>query len=165
MLRNLVLAAMVMGLFACKRAEPQAIATVVDSIFPVEEEVRRFKAARRNASTEHLTNASDSPEQLIARFRTALQKRDTADLRAMLMNPAEFIDLYYARSVYARPPFKQSPELLWFLTQQTSEKGIKRALDRYGGAPLSPVAEQIRLHGPILHHAGRFKFVSYANDL
>ncbi|MGQ0814171.1 MAG: hypothetical protein ACT4O1_06860, partial [Gemmatimonadota bacterium] len=73
------------------------------------------------------------------------------------------IDIYYPSSIYVKPPYKQSPELVWFLMQQSSEKGIKRALDRYGG--LAEVSSAIRLFGPIMERDGRFKFLSYANDL
>jgi hypothetical protein len=168
---------------------------IVDSVFPVEEEIRRFRAARPGAPVTELANASTSRDALVERLMLALAARDTAELSAMLMNAAEFIDLYYPTSIYARPPYRQSPELLWFLMQQNSQKGIGRALARYGGVPphfegytcdpepmvwganrfweqcavrWSPVPgapSPFRLFGGIIERDGRFKFVSYANGL
>jgi hypothetical protein len=199
---NLIYIAAVIALTACRADEPAISAMpvdtpqgVVDSIFPVEEEIRRFKAARNNTSATGLKEASDARDALVARFMKALEARDSADVRAMVLDAAEFIDLYYPTSVHSHPPYKQSPELTWFLLQQNSEKGIKRALERYGGVPLhfegytcnsQPKVEQanllweqctvrwapapgvpspLRIFGTIIERNGRFKFVSYANDL
>ncbi|MGQ0816380.1 MAG: hypothetical protein ACT4O1_18275, partial [Gemmatimonadota bacterium] len=135
-MKNLVTMLLVVtGLFACKRGEPQTLATppqdeirgVVDSIFPIEEDIRRFRAARGGVSATELANADTSRAALVDRFMRALEDRDTAELRAMVITPAEFIDIYYPSSIYGKPPYKQSPELVWFLMQQSSEQGIKRA--------------------------------------
>jgi hypothetical protein len=200
---KLVFSASILILLACRSEEPatsqvpaeEPAPVHVDSVFPLEEEIRRFKAARNGAAASELQTASDSRDALVARFMKALERRDTADLRAMVLNAAEYIDLYYPTSVYTRPPYKQSPELNWFLMQEDSEKGIKRALDRYGGLPAnfqgyecpreprveganrfweactirwSPapdVPSPIRIFGSIMEREERFKFVSYANDL
>ena len=194
----------VMGLLACKREEPRtavAIAPdsaprgVVDSIFTVGEDIARFKAARGNPSAARLANGSASRDALVQRFIHAVERRDTADLRAMLLTDAEFIDLYYPASMYVRPPYRQSPDLVWFLMQESGGKGIRRALDRFGGQPLGykgyrcaeePVvrgenrfhshcevrwasvstgSKLIRLFGPVMERDGQFKFISYTNDL
>lgn len=192
-----------LGLFACKREEPRTlrqtvpdtIRGVVDSIFPVEEEIRRFKAARGNVSTSELEHASASRDELVRRFMRGLEARDTAELRAMALSATEFIDLYYPTSIYSKPPYKQSPELVWMLIQQSGEKGIGRALQRYGGtdqkfegyecdaepltsgenrvwegcvirwSPAQDIPSPIRLFGPIIERDGKLKFISYANDL
>lgn len=187
---------LVLGLFACKRGEPQHTSqTVVDSIFPVEEEIRRFKAVRNGATATRLTHASESRDALVKRFIAAIEASDSADLRAMTISAAEFIDLYYPSSIYAKPPYKQSPELFWFLLRQNSEKGIKRLLERYSGTSLnfrsyscneqpliqaenrfwsecvvrwSPTRDApnpMRIFGVIMEREGGFKFVSFANDL
>jgi hypothetical protein len=193
----------VLGLFACKREEPRTspqtspdtVRGVVDSIFPIEEEIRRFKEARGRASASGLENAAASRDELVRRFMRALEERDTAEFRLLAINATEFIDLYYPTSVYSKPPYKQSPELVWMLIQQSGEKGIGRALQRYGGmaanyegygcedeplvsgdnrvwegctirwAPTPEAPSPIRLFGPIIERDGRFKFVSFANDL
>lgn len=193
-----------MGLFACKREEPQTAPVirsdtvrqgVVDSIFTVEEDIQRFKAARGTTPASELSGASLSRDALVERFIQAIETRDTADLRAMVINAAEFIDLYYPTSMYVKAPYKQSPDLVWFLMQESGKKGIGRALDRFGGrasnyegytcsaepvvreanrfwgecavrwAPAPGAASPIRLFGPIMERDDKFKFVSYANDL
>lgn len=200
---TLTLAAAVITMLACRGEEP-ATSTVppdepapvhVDSVFPVAEEIRRFKAARNHAAATELKAASDSRDALVARFMQALEARDTAEVRAMVMDAAEFIDLYYPTSIYTHAPYQQSPEITWLLLQQSSEKGIKRALERYGGTPLhfegyscksdpriedsnrfweectvrwapaTGVPSPLRIFGTIIERHGRFKFVSYANDL
>jgi len=165
---------------------------IVDSIFPVEEEIRRFKAARNGASASELTNASASRDALVERFIKAVETRDTADISRMVLNAAEFIDLYYPTSMFAKPPYKQSPEIRWLLIQENSNKGITRLLARYGGQPIrltdytcaeEPKAEgsnrlwdrcrvtwnlqpsPMRIFSMIVERNGRFKFFSYANDL
>lgn len=194
---------LVIGLFACRREEPKPFAaprpdtvrSVVDSIFPAEEEIRRFKAARTDASAIALTGGAASRDALVRRFIAAVEARDIAALRAMALSPAEFIDLYYPSSAYAKPPYKQSPELVWLLLQQNSEKGIRRVIERHKDQIASfrsydcaaqPVTQgknrlwnacRVRwepdagapktttLFGAIVERDGRYKFVSYANDL
>lgn len=171
------------------------IKNVVDSIFPVEEEVRRFKAARPGAAAKVLSDGATSRDELVQRFIRALEEKDSTQLRKLQMSAAEFIDLYYPTSIYSRPPHKQSPELFWFLLQENSGRGIRRALDRFGGQPLGfqgytcnaaplvqganrfwsecrvrwqragKAASPFGLFGTIIEREGRFKFVSYANDM
>jgi hypothetical protein len=191
----------VMGLFACKREGPQTAAApatdtvsrgVVDSIFTVEEDIARFKAARANAAARELTGGAASRDALVQRFIRAVETRDTADLRAMVLSDAEFIDLYYPTSMYVKPPYRQSPDLVWFLMQESGGKGFRRVLERFGGRESSftgyvcaekPIVRDvnrfygactvrrsaapghIRLFGPIIERNGQFKFLSYANDL
>jgi hypothetical protein len=167
----------------------------VDSIFPVEEQIHRFKAARNDAAAAELKGASASRAALVQRFMKALEARDTTDLRVMAVNAAEFIDLYYPASIYSHPPYQQSPEIAWLLLQQNSQKGIKRTLERFGGVPprfarysckseprveasnrfweeclvrWSPTPDApnpVRIFGSIMERDGRFKFVSFDNDL
>lgn len=204
MRRTSALLVVVMGLFACKREGPRASAApatdtssrgVVDSIFTVEEDIARFKSARGNPSATVLTGGASSRDALVRRFIRAVETRDTADLRAMVLSDAEFIDLYYPTSMYVTAPYKQSPDLVWFLMQESGGKGLRRVLERFRGRPgnyqgydcaeetivtdpnrfhgactvrwLDPTraGKSIRLFGPIMERAGRFKFLSYANDL
>jgi hypothetical protein len=167
-------------------------AGVVDSILPVAETVRRFRLAHGTAAGGALHGGATSRDELVARFLVALEQADTAAIRTLAIDAGEFIDLYYPNSAYARPPYRQSPAFLWFQFQQNSHKGISRALARYAGRParfqryrcaaqpqvlgtsrlwhdcvvhwgLEP--DSIRLFGSILEHHGRFKFVSFGNDL
>ncbi len=168
---------------------------VVDSIFPVEEEIRRFKGQLGSTLPTELQNGAHSRAELVSEFGNALPQHDTARIRILAINAAEFIELYYPYTQYTRPPYRQSPALLWFLIQQNSEKGLGRALARFGGQALDSRSlecqeprvqernrlwdcmvrwqtvgeagkpDPIRLFGTILERDGRFKFLSFANDL
>ncbi len=112
----------------------------------------------------------------------------------MLLTPREFIDLVYPESQYTRPPYRQSPALVWQQIQNGSSAGLSRLLERMGGAPIrgerqqcektpqefgkntiyshctvavsqpDGTVKQMQLFGPIIERDGRFKFVSYANQ-
>ncbi|MEX2281712.1 MAG: hypothetical protein WEE89_04395 [Gemmatimonadota bacterium] len=165
----------------------------MDSIFPVQQEIRRFRAQLSDPVATALSPVADSRELLVRQFLTALEARDSTALKSLVLSTAEFIDLYYPSTPYTRPPYRQNPAFVWFLIQQNSQKGISRAMDRFGGRPLryqgseckpeepqgnnrfwscavriEPATGQpgsIRLFGSIMERAGRYKFVSYANDL
>ena len=174
------------------QGKTDTIRTVVDSILPVQEEIRRFKAQRGGASAAALTGGAASRDELVQRFMTAVEKRDTAALAELLLNANEFIDLYYPSSQFARPPYRQSPELRWFLMQEQSNKGIRRLLERHGSQlaglrgyscdapPVIQGANRIwdrcmvesalypapmRLFSTIIERNGQFKFMSYGNGL
>jgi hypothetical protein len=200
---QLICIAALLALSACRREappvadaqKPDTIRNIVDSIFPVEEEIRRFKAARNGVAAAELEHASTSRDALVQRYLTAVQKRDSADLRAMTLNAAEFIDLYYPTSMYSHPPYKQSPEIVWLMMQQNSDGGLRRVLDRFGGQTThlqsysckpelrtegqnkfwdectlhftaeSNVPQSAVLFGPVLERGGKFKILSFSNSL
>lgn len=166
----------------------------IDSIFPIDEEIRRFRATIDTQPVELGGGAAGSVTELVARFRAALERSDTAALRSLIIDRAEFAHLYYPHTVYTREPYELPPGLVWFQIQQNGEKGILRALRLYGGTTgmlgehtcePEPVAEgpnrlwqectvsvrsgddieSKRVFGSVLERDGRFKFVSYANDL
>jgi hypothetical protein len=165
----------------------------VDSIFPIEEEVRRFRAALPDSATT-LTGGSTSRHELIARFIAALETRDTASLRRMVLTAAEFAYLYYPHTQFTAHPYEMSPQLVWFQLENYGSKGLNRALDRFGGRYLnvqgydcesvvvqgpnrlsggcvvqvmedSGSARPVSLFGVILERDGLFKFISYGNSL
>jgi hypothetical protein len=169
-----------------------ASAGVVDSIFPPEEALRRFREPLPMVSA--LDGAMPSRDSLVRRFVRAIEARDTSALRSIVMTRAEFAHLYFETSPHARPPAQQPPALVWFLHTQNSVKGVSRALDRFGGRPLgfrgytcapAPRVEgantvwddcllhlgsgrdttSIRLFGGVIERDGRFKLLSYSNDL
>lgn len=162
--------------------------TVVDSIFPPEEAMRRFRAGL--PEVDSLTGGAASRGELVRRFVRAVEKQDTAELRTLLMNRAEFAYLYFPTSRFARPPLRTDPALLWFQMQMNSEKGIVRLLRRHGGADAgfrghacedTPVVEgenrlwerctvrlaegEDRWFGTVIERGGRYKMVGYANGL
>lgn len=180
---------------ARETAAPESVTTstgVVDSIFPLDEALRRFRDGV--PATTELTGGAPSREALVQRFFAALESRDTATLRELVLTRAEFAWLYYPTSTFAREPFYQMPDVTWFLNVAGSEKGITRALERFGGpgtrftgyeCPADTRSDggltfidgcvvelvragesrRLRLFGSIVERGGRFKFYSYANDL
>jgi hypothetical protein len=167
---------------------------VIDSILPVEEELRRFRAAVGGDSATVLTGGSASREELVRRFVRAIVANDTNDLRAMAVHAREFADLYYPESPYSRPPYKQSPGLAWTLIQEPSTSGLTRLIRRLSGKPMTYIGHicdpkvvhdggatryagclvrivgekgdtvNKRYFGSIIERGGRFKFLSYANS-
>ena len=141
-----------------------------------------------------LEHGEASRDALVERFVRAIEAADTTDLRRMVMSRAEFAHLYYPGSAYTRRPTRQEADLAWFLHLNDSQKGVSRALARYGTEPLNLLGYEcaaeprregrnvvwhgchlriaprgdtldLRLFGSILERDGRFKLYSYANDL
>ncbi len=125
----------------------------------------------------------------------ALAQRDTAALASMAVSRAEFAYLYYPTAAEGLPPYDLEPGLMWYLLQQRSERGIRRALAVYGGQRLKLLGHEcgtevsregentvagpcvlrlrdqrgqavsVRLLTQILERGGRYKILSYANKL
>jgi hypothetical protein len=165
----------------------------VDSARPLAQAVAAFRARLGPAPTE-LRGGEASREALVRRFVRALERRDTAAFPAMAITPAEFAWLYYPNDPQSKPPYELEPGLMWFQIQTRNRTGVLRALRDYGGRPLryaghrcheprmegenrvwpgcrvtvagpdgAPVT--LRLFGAIVERGGRFKFVSYSNDI
>lgn len=186
-------AVLLLALAACAPDAPAAppaarSAVVVDSIFPPEEAMRRFRAGL--PEVDSLSGGAASRDELVRRFVRAVEKQDTSELRTLLLNRAEFAYLYFPTSRFARPPLRTDPALLWFQMQMNSEKGIVRLLRRKGGTDAgfrghtcedAPVVEgenrlwercavQVadgddRWFGTVIERRGRYKMVGYANGL
>lgn len=164
---------------------------VIDSALPLDEALRRFRAGL--PQVDSLSGGATSRDDLVRRFVRAVERSDTAALRAMIISRAEFAHVYYPTSPYTREPTKQAAALAWFFVIEPSKVGITRVLNRFGGASLGfrgysctePSTREgnnvlweecalrmggagrtraLQLFGPILQHEGRFKFLSYAND-
>lgn len=177
---------------AVAAAPPPAPGTYVDSILPPEEQERRFREGL--VEPAGLGGGAESREALVRQLVQAIEQADTLAVRSMVLSRAEFAYLYYPSSAFSRPPRRMDPALLWFLSGQESEKGVGRLLERGAGGPLAyrghrcepePRVEdgnrlwngcvvalrwegeerEMRLFGPIIERGGRFKFVSYQNDL
>lgn len=165
----------------------------VDSILPIDEEIRRFKA-RVGRTAERLDGGVDSRDALVATFVDGVESADTAVLARLVIDAAEFIDLYYPHTMYTREPYELSPDIVWMLTTQNSDKGLVRIVRRIAGQPfgfdgyacdaepkvegpnrlwegcelyrtLNGSREAQRLFGSIIERDGVFKLVSYSNDL
>jgi hypothetical protein len=169
---------------------PVATVGVVDSILPLEEALRRFRADLVEATA--LEGGAASRDELVRRFVRAVETRDTTALRQMMLSRAEYAWLYYPTSTFSREPYYQMPQLNWFLNVASSEKGITRVVARHGGRALGFAGYQcpdsarteaglsfwdgclvsfegdsrrMRLFGSIIERDGQYKFYSYANDL
>jgi hypothetical protein len=166
----------------------------VDSVFPIEEEIRRFRATLTEQPRELSTDALRDRDQLVNAFVRAIERSDALAAARLMITKAEFAYLYFEHSKYTRPPYKMSPALLWFLTVQDSEKGLSRALAAYAGSGITlrhhHCAPEPSLEGPnriwrdctlelqdsrgtimtkrwfgaILERDGRYKFLSFSND-
>jgi hypothetical protein len=166
----------------------------VDSVFPLDEEIRRFRAELQD-SVASLAGGAGSLDALVAAFAGALQDRDVVSLGKLVITPAEFAYLYYPATRYTRRPYEMSPSLVWFQLENYGSRGLNRALARYGGRPLRVIghacpheaAEEggnrvwhgcvvrrideagdtvnTSLFGAILERDDRFKFINYANRL
>ena len=167
---------------------------IVDSIRPVEEELRRFRAAVGGESTTALAGGATSRAALVREFIEAVAAADTTKLRRMVLTPREFSDVIYPESPYVRPPYQQPPGLVWSQMEASGTTGLTRLLRRLGGQPLTYLAHECvgepesngsnkiwkgctvritnaagdtataHLFGSIAERDGQFKFVTYAND-
>jgi hypothetical protein len=164
----------------------------VDSIVPRDVALRRFQASARRVDS--LSGGAPSRDALVREFVRALERSDTAALRRLAVDRNEFAFLYYPTAPQGLPPYDLTPELLWFMLQAGTDKGVGRALASHGGRPLTfqayrcdtipsrqgentlwgpctvsfrrdGVATEERLFGLIMERGGRYKFVSYANRL
>jgi hypothetical protein len=168
--------------------------SVVDSTLPIDTLLHRFRATLPDTPSV-LTGGVGSPEALARALLGALQANDTTTLRSLAISPAEFAWLYYPHAKWTRPPYEMGPELVWLQVGASSEKGLVRLVRRYGGralrfdaltCPDSSVTEgpnvitegcrvrfavadsaprELRLFGSLLRRDGRYKLVSYSNDL
>ena len=195
--RAAIAAVAVIMLGACQNADgapsmPAGGSLVVDSVHPPQVALERFRR-RLHAPAETLTGGASSLQSLTARWAAAVETHDTATIRRLAIDRAEFAWLYYPASPFAEGPLYQSPDLVWFRLQANSEKGIVRVLRRLGGSDMryrsvacgrapriegenriweycsvrrgeGPEARAEILFGGILERGGRFKFISYANQ-
>jgi hypothetical protein len=114
---------------------------VIDSARPVAMELERFRAGLGPAPTE-LSGGAPSLDSLLSRFARAVQAVDTAALDRMQITPAEFAWLVYPSSPYTRPPFAESPRLVWYQLRSSGASGMARLLQRRGGRPLRIVGRR-----------------------
>jgi hypothetical protein len=166
---------------------------LVDSVRSLEEDLRRFRADIP-AAPDRFSGGATSRERLVRRFVDALARSDTTALQRMALTQAEFAYLTYPSSPYTRPPYRQSPEIVWLLLRAEHDKGLERLVRRLGGQkldylghrcdpePLREGANRLwrgcrarvkvgaeaphdrRLFGVIVERQGQFKFASYRTE-
>ncbi len=177
---------------AAPAATPRA--GVVDSALPIDTLLHRFRATLADTPTT-LVGGASSPEALTRTLLRALETQDTATVQRLVLSASEFAWLHYPHTRFTRPPYEMGPELLWLQLGMASEKGAVRLIRRYGGVPLrfealacpdsatiegpnriwtgcrvrfaasDSTARELGLFGSLLQRDGRYKFVSYANEL
>lgn len=162
---------------------------VVDSILPPVEALRRFRAGVERVT---VLDGPSNRAELLRRVRYAITRNDTAALRALAVNRAEFAYLIYPESRLSRPPFRQPPEIAWMMLQQASAGGLRKLLSRSPTMTLLGVTcpdsvqvegamrtisgctvrvqtpdnvRDVRLFGRIVELGGRWKVVGYDGDL
>jgi hypothetical protein len=169
-----------------------APAGVVDSLLPIEEEIRRFRLATPD-SVGRLQGGAGSREALVKAYVAAIETTDSLALHGLLISQAEYAWLVYPESELTRPPYRQKPAFAWFMMRNATDQGIIRVLNRHGGKPLGysglacePKAAvqganriwrqcrmrftengaevERKLFGGILEREGAYKFLTYATD-
>lgn len=169
----------------------QAPHRVIDSILPIEEQLRRVRTGLPRVDS--LSLGAASRDALVREVIRAAEASDTAALNRLLITPAEFAWVYYPDHAYARPPYELDPRTFWTLIQGGNEKGLARLLKHRAGHPLdfrgyrceasaavrAPLREwkqcyvTVRvegqrkdelLFGSIIEADGRYKLVSFANQ-
>lgn len=166
----------------------------VDSALPIETLLHRFRATTIDTPSV-LMGGAESPEALTRALLAALEAGDTIGVRDLAISRAEFAWLYYPHAKWTRPPYEMGPGLVWLQISASNDKGYVRLMRRYGGSrlrfesvacPDSGVREgpnvvisgcrvrfaaadsasrEMRLYGSLLNRDGRYRFVSYSNDL
>ena len=165
----------------------------VDSVFPMDEELRRFRQGL--VEPTGLTGGASSRDELVETLIGGLEAGDTATVASLAMDQAEFAWFYVPHSIYTAPPYELPPGLVWFQAQNRSSRGLTRLSRTYAGKTLYytgyqcpdegeawgegwvwhgcavmgeiPTGERVeeRLFGSILELDGRFKLVSFSNEL
>lgn len=197
LLGTLNLGICLLALSGCdRRPAPASAQSTAPSFTP--DSTRRAQLAsflEGNPPVHDLEGGAASREALVQGYLSALETRDTAALRRLALDRAEFGWIYYPTNPQARPPYDLDPGLFWFMVSQHSGKGLAKALELLGGKPLryaghscDPNASregentvhgpclvrlvqaagdtaEVRLFGLVIERRGRWKFVSYANKL
>jgi hypothetical protein len=179
---------------SCRNVEAKPEQTgVVDSVVPRESALARFQGSI--SQVDSLTGGAASRDQLVRRFVTALEKGDTVALGSLVLTQSEFGWLYYPTNPEGLPPYRLTPQLMWFMLEGHSDKGYLRLLQLRAGKSLRLISHRCegepsrqgentvwgpclmlrlgekgdtiseRLFGQIVERGGRYKFVSYANKL
>jgi hypothetical protein len=171
------------------RAQP---GYVIDSILPMDEQLRRFRAGLKE-TPRTLSGAAETRDRLMRRFVRALEAADTAGLARLALTRAEFAYLVFPESPLSAPPYSQAPDLAWMQHTFSTAAGLERLLNRLGGKPLgfrslscseTPVvegsnriwkdctvrfappgdsAQTLQLFASIIEREGRYKILSYSN--
>lgn len=98
---------------------------VVDSVFPPEEAMRRFRATVPGSAPTRLAGGASSVDDLIRRYWVALTAADTSAVRSLSVSQAEFAYLYLPDSPEIRSGMQ--PAIAWLVLDEASVRGLSRA--------------------------------------
>jgi hypothetical protein len=165
----------------------------VDSIFPMDEELRRFREGLDAPAS--LSNGEGSMERLVEALIHRLEQADTAAVAAMPLTRAEFAWFYFPHTMYVEKPYELPPGFVWYHQQNRNSQGLRRLLRGHAGKelfytglrcpddgePFGPgriwhgcmvlgelpdgEAVEERIFGSILERDGIYKLVSFSSDL
>jgi hypothetical protein len=98
---------------------------VVDSIFPPEEAMRRLQASVNGPAPTRFTGGAAGTDALLRSYWTALTRKDTLAISALVVDHAEFAYLYFPESA----PFASGmqPIAAWILYENQTGRGLGRA--------------------------------------
>jgi len=173
--------------------KPTHAPTRVDSAVPREIALAQFQQGSQR--TTALEGGAQTRDGLVRAFLRAVETKDTAALRSLVLSRGEFAYLYYPTSKQGLPPYSLSPDLYWFMTMEQSNRGARALLTELGGRRFPYTGYRCesdstvegentlwgpclihtiqhggdtlaqRLFGPIMARNGRYKFLSYSNKL
>jgi hypothetical protein len=86
-----------------------------------------------------LTNSSASPEDVCQKILGALERQDTLGLLQLRLTKFEHDSLLVPQMPLPPPGVERDMGMAWYMLEQRSMKGIRRALDDYGGQRFSLV--------------------------
>lgn len=173
------------------RADSAPPGRVVDSILPMDELLRRFRADLPEVTA--LEGGAPSRDSLVAAILARTSANDTLGLASLVLTRREFGWLYFPRHIYVDPPYELDPAIYWIQIQSGSTRGFDRLLGYRGGARLTlqgyscepseavkpPLEEwkncelrlvvdgqerREQLFGTIVGLEGRYKVTSFANQ-
>jgi hypothetical protein len=194
---GLWLGVLFLPLAACdRRPEPASAQVTSGSFTPDSTRQAQLTAFRQGTMEVHdLQGGYPSREELVRAFLEALEAQDTASLRHLVIDRAEFGWIYYPTNPQAGPPYDLDPGMFWFMTSQRSAKGLGTARAAVGGKRLQYAGHscdttvsregentvygpclirlvqapgdtaQLRMFSLVIERHGRWKIVSYANKL
>lgn len=113
-------------------AEAAPPAEPVDSIRPADEVLARFRDGLPRVDT--LSGGAPSLEALVSRFTAAVEARDSAALRAMALDRAEYAWIHFPSLQRLNPGMNNMrPDVMWMLLEEEGRKGMTRVMRRLGG--------------------------------
>jgi hypothetical protein len=115
---------------------PRPLTEIVDSVRDPETEAELLKFQASATPVDTFVGAEPSRDALVQRYLAALETRDTATLRRMLVTRDEFAFLYYPTTPQGFPPYRLEAGFMWELLQKGNRGGLTKALRERGGAPL-----------------------------